>query len=225
MRRAVVLANDGDGDPGVVGDALVGAGFELERWWREDFSSWPADLADAELVVSLGSDWSVYAEHVRQPVEAEAARLAAAHEAGVAVFGICFGGQMLARALGGSVQRLDSAEIGWFEVQSDEPNLVPGGRWAQWHSDGFTPPKSARIIARSALCPQAFTIGRSLGLQFHPEITPSIMGRWAEIERQRVPADVDLDDVMAQTRAAAESNRRRATELTNAFLGWAGLLP
>ena len=59
-------------------------------------------------------------------------------DADIPVLGLCFGGQMLARVLGGEVFRGERAEIGWLPVRSTDPELVPEGPWFQWHFDSFT---------------------------------------------------------------------------------------
>ena len=129
-------------------------------------------------MLSLGSDWSVYWEHVAGPVTAEAALLATAHRAGVPVLGICFGAQMVAHALGGSVGKAAVAEIGWYEIDSSFPDVVAPGPWFEWHVDTFTVPPGATELARSAVGPQAFRIGRTAAVQFHPEIEEPILRRW-----------------------------------------------
>lgn len=67
-----------------------------ERWGSPD------ELLDGvDLVLPLGSDWSVYADHVADQVAAECGLLTAAHHRAIPILGICFGGQPLAHAVGG----------------------------------------------------------------------------------------------------------------------------
>ena len=101
-----------------------------------------------------------------------------AADAGVPTLGVCFGGQLLAQAFGGSVARSATPEIGWYDVTSDDEILVPGGPWFQWHFDGWTLPPGATEIARTANSSQAFLLGRALGLQFHPELDHDLLARW-----------------------------------------------
>ena len=175
--RTLILANRNDADAGFVGDALLARGASLDLSLREDDSPLP-DPAGYDLVLSLGSEWSVYWDHVAPQVEREAALLRAAVEAGQPVLGLCFGGQLLAYALGGSVERSPVPELGWHRIESDVPYLIPSGPYVQWHSDRFVLPPGARELARSAAAPQAFALGSALGLQFHPEATPEVVRRW-----------------------------------------------
>ena len=105
------------------------------------------DPTHYDVIVPLGARWPVYDEALRQTwVGAEMQMLRDAADAGVPTLGVCFGGQLLAQAFGGSVARSTKPEIGWYDVASDDESVIPGGRWFQWHFDAFTlppgPPRS-----------------------------------------------------------------------------------
>ena len=139
-------------------------------------------------------------------------------DADTPVLGLCYGGQLLARVLGGEVFRSDEAEIGWLPVRTTDPDLVSEGPWFQWHFDCFTLPPGARLIAESDVGPQAFVAGRSLGLQFHPEVTPEIMNDWVRVYRHELDAEgVDPDAILAATAANAERNTSAAWRLLEGF--------
>ena len=89
-------------------------------------------------------------------------------DAGVGVLGVCFGGQLLAHALGGTVARSPAPEIGWREVSSAKPDLVPPGPWFQWHFDRFTTPPGGIEVARNADATQAFVQGTRGGSAVPP---------------------------------------------------------
>ncbi|MCU0265015.1 MAG: type 1 glutamine amidotransferase [Actinomycetia bacterium] len=220
--RVLVIANRVDPEPGHVGDALVARGAVLDPVWREDPDAWP-DPADVGLVLSLGSDWSVYWDHVGPQVDREAAYLRAAVGAGVPVLGLCFGGQLLAHALGGRVEPAPRPEIGWFAVESDRPDVLPPGPYAQWHVDRFVPPDDAVELARSPVGSQAFALGSAVGLQFHPEATPEMLHRWVSQGAAELAArGVDGPAIVHEARSRAAEARDRAVVIVEAFL--AGLL-
>ena len=117
------------------------------------------------------------------------------------------------------VYRSDDSEIGWLPVRSLVPELVPAGPWFQWHFDSFTLPPGATLIAESDAGPQAFVAGRSLGLQFHPEVTTQIMDDWVRAYRHELDGDgVDPDDLLAETKRLADESRRNAWQLFERFL-------
>ncbi len=132
-----------------------------------------------EFAVALGSDASAGDASVPWVLR-ELDWLRSADERGLPVLGICFGAQALAVALGGGVRRAAGLEIGWVSIETDVPELVQAGPWLTWHEDLILLPERAREIARSDVGVQAFTAGRHLGVQFHPEATPAVVRAWAD---------------------------------------------
>ena len=218
--RALLIANSADADAGFVGDRFRHHGFAFSECHREVPGEWPP-LDGIDLVLSLGSEWSVYWPHVAQSVAAEAALISDAQRRGVPQFGICFGNQTMAHALGGTVERGREPEIGWCDVVTDVPEVIAGGPWLQWHYDVITVPPHAEELARSAVGPQAWRLGRSLATQFHPEATETMLVRWTtgagaeELER----IGVSPAEMMAETRANVVDSRARAEGLVDWFLG------
>jgi GMP synthase (glutamine-hydrolysing) len=108
------------------------------------------------------------------------------------VAGICLGGQMLARAMGGTVEKNDKVELGWFPIELNElgeKDKILGAAGSnpmvyQWHEDTFHPPKEAVLLAKSLACPrQAYRIGdNAYGFQFHPEADHQLVNEWLDIE-------------------------------------------
>jgi GMP synthase-like glutamine amidotransferase len=169
----------------------------------------------------MGAPWSVYDHQaIGTWVPAELKMLRAAHDHQVPVLGICFGGQMLAAAHGGSVSRSAAPEIGWVEVDSDDESLVLSGLWFQWHYDQWQLPNAAQEVARNPSSSQAFVLGRNLAVQFHPEMTSEILASWIatggaeEITR----FGIKLDDLVRQTADQDAANRERAHRLVDQFL-------
>jgi GMP synthase-like glutamine amidotransferase len=139
------------------------------------------------------------------------------------VFGICFGGQVLARVLGGNVSRSPQPEIGWRSIASHEPSFVPHGPWMEFHYDRFTLPEGGIAIARTSRALQAFTFGPHFGVQFHPEISPAVFDRWmtecvatGEIDELRAMG-IDLDRIGEEVAANANEARAQGMRLFDAF--------
>ncbi|CAB4879507.1 unannotated protein [freshwater metagenome] len=177
--RALLLANSDDCDAGFCGERFRSHGYSFVECHRERPAEW-ASLDGADLVLLLGSEWSVYWPHLAAEVAAEAALIQAAHLRGVPVFGICYGAQSIAQAFGGSVARGSEPEVGWYDnIDSDLPDVIAHGPWLQWHYDVVTVPPGARELARSPLAPQAFQLRRTFATQFHPEATEAMITRWS----------------------------------------------
>jgi hypothetical protein len=80
-------------------------------------------------------------------------------------------------------------------------------------------PPGARLVADSVAGPQAYTVGRSLGVQFHPEVTPEIMGAWVEVYRHELDQEgVNPDRLLEETYLRAGDTRASAWRLFDGFL-------
>jgi GMP synthase-like glutamine amidotransferase len=215
--KALVIANRGDDDAGHVGERLIQHGYSLEIAYRDGEDA--IDPAGADLVVLLGSDWSVYWDKVSNHVEREAAVAREVIASDTPMLAICYGAQLLSHALGGSVERARLTEIGWFEVSSEDPMLAPPGPWFEFHVDTFAPPPGAEVFATSDAGPQAFWLGRTLALQFHPEVSTQIIRRWGDDSAsEAVEYGIDFEALYAQSEQLAEENRERCYTLVDTFL-------
>ncbi|CAB4621472.1 unannotated protein [freshwater metagenome] len=199
--RAVLIANEIDADPGLVGRSLRARGFSFTEFIRERHDEWPS-LDGFDLVVAMGSGWSTYWDHVAEPIAAEQRLLAEAIRRGIGVLGICFGAQQLSTVLGGEVSAAPTHEIGWHQVfpavegGKNAPSSLTSGPWMQWHYDRFSVPSGATVVAESPVGPQAMVCGRTLGLQFHPEATESIVRLWTEGDGVEELATTGLSQVV-----------------------------
>lgn len=179
------------------------------------------DPAGYDVIVPLGARWPVYDEALRSGwVGAEMAMMRAAADAGVALLGVCFGGQLLAQTFGGSVTRSSTPEIGWYDITTDDAELVPVGPWFQWHFDRWTVPPGATEIARTANSSQAFVLGRSLALQFHPELDTALLEAWLTDDRdgEVVGTGATHDELRLRTKELADDAAMRVRALVNGFL-------
>jgi GMP synthase-like glutamine amidotransferase len=184
------------------------------------------DPAGYDVIVPMGAPWSVYDEEsIGTWITDELRTLGSAVDADVPVFGICFGGQALAAALGGAVRPAERAEIGWTRVRTARPDLVEEGPWFEWHADRWVLPAGAQAVAWTDVTEQAFVAGRSMGVQFHPELTPTMLHGWlanggaAHARRH----GLDPDRMESETAGQAAAAARRASRLVDAFLQFAGL--
>jgi GMP synthase-like glutamine amidotransferase len=192
---------------------------------RIDIEDREVDPRDYDLIIPLGSEFAAYDDTIPW-IEREKKLLRGAVDADVPVLGLCFGGQLLARILGGRCYRANGSEIGWLPVRTKDPAFVPEGPWFQWHFDTFDPPADADVVAETDVGPQAFVAGRHLGLQFHPEVTTQIMEDWVRVYRHELDADgVDPDALLTETYERAQSARAASRTLLDAYLQRVARLP
>ena len=201
--RGLVIGNSLDSDSGLLGLRLSQLGFSLETFGREHPRFWPS-LSGVDVLILLGSDWSVYsAAHARE-VGAEIDLLKTAARRGTPIFGICYGAQIICTALGGEVRRASRYEVGWNSVSSSEFANLLSHKWMQWHYDKCAPPKGLRVVASNDFGPQALLARRLFATQFHPEVTVAIVTRWcmsqggAELKALGISPERLIDETMRE---------------------------
>ena len=227
--RVLFVQHDHVSPLGPVGERFTHHGFEIDTHLVVPESAFPApnittefpDARDYDVLVLLGAPWGAWDDAcIGNWLVPEIAWLRDAVNDGMPVLGICFGGQLLARALGGSVAPAPRGEIGWTAVWSDRPTLVGDGPWFQFHYDRWVVPPGAVEIARTPAASQAFIVGRSLAVQFHPELDAAGLQGWLDWGgASKVEENGDDPEVMlAQTRAFEAAARERTFALVDAFL-------
>jgi GMP synthase-like glutamine amidotransferase len=216
----LVLQTQADAPAGLLEGWARRRGFELRMFRADGEAPWP-DPREYAFVVALGSSTSA-AGGGPEWVEREIEWLRSADAAGTPVLGICFGAQALSAALGGSVHKLDTPEVGWVTVESNDAERVPPGPWMAWHEDAFTLPPLAYELARNDFGVQAYCHCRHLAVQFHPEVTPEIVEDWASSDHEDMRrAGVTRADLDPQPHAARAA--RAAELLFDGFAARAGL--
>lgn len=220
--RVAVVQHTETEHPGHLGDWLPECGLTLEAIHPYAGQPLPAVGAFDGLVV-LGGPMGALDDDVAPWLPPTRRLLAEAVLAGVPTLGVCLGGQLLAAATGGSVERgAAGPEIGVCEVAltpaaGGDPvfaGLPQRAAVGQWHYDAITAlPPDAELLAASAAYPhQAFRVGvAAWGVQFHPELTGELSALWAA---------ADAEQLRRQGRdpaALAAEVARRQPELTTTW--------
>jgi len=130
----------------------------------------------------------------------------------VPVLGHCLGGQLMAKAFGGTVRASPVKEIGWGEVRVSANGVAR--EWLgslqsfesfHWHGETFSiPPGGTRVLENEHCANQAFALGKHIGMQCHVEMTGELVRDWLrggarEIERSKdspgvqKPAEIERD--------------------------------
>lgn len=229
--RAVVLVHDRDPalarrDIGTLDAELRSRGFQLDvHSFDHSPDTAPPSLSEAQLLVVMGSPDAAYDDTLTW-LAPEIAYVRKAVDAQVPILGVCFGGQLLARVLGGSVRKSEHPEYGFVDVESSDPELVAAGPWMEFHGDTFVAPPEATVIARNGAAQQAFVHGPHLGLQFHPEIDLDTYDAWAAAwDRDGVEHEVDVHEIRRAIADAEPAARLRCSALLDSFLARASTVP
>ena len=223
MRHVVVIRHHDVDSAGFIGAAFEARGAELAVHLFPDDGPLPALAAEhVDHVVVLGAVSSVNDPDAW--IAEELAWLRRADQAGLPVLGICFGAQALCAAAGGRVQAMERKEIGWKMVDSADRGLIPPGPWLEFHGDRCLPPAAAAVLARNEAGVQAFSLGRHLALQFHPEVDGAQLKGWldAGADREAEQLGVDPYQLVADTIREEPAARDRADRLVAAALRIAG---
>jgi GMP synthase-like glutamine amidotransferase len=189
------VENDPSDDARRLGDWLVEGGLELAVVRPHAGDPLPDTLDGYAAVVVLGGEQSAYPDADGTPGAPWFAGLERllrkAVRERVPTLGVCLGGQLLATANAGTVERSPAGpEIGAKLVArrdvADHDPIFAGVPFApdvlQWHLDEITElPVGAVLLAASTNYPhQAFRLGDAAwGLQFHIECDIEMLAAWA----------------------------------------------
>ncbi|MFY0564640.1 glutamine amidotransferase-related protein [Archangium lansingense] len=189
-RTAVVLIHDEEEGPGQLGPALRRSGFTLDVRCRDPR---PEDT-EADLVVVMGKSLGLQ-EGEPPPLLEEARRLLARRlEAGRPSLGIGLGARLLAAAAGARVHPGEKGPVLGVHPVSLTLEGLSDPLFAgfeeffdvlHWQGDTFEPVPGAQLLASTARYPQqAFRVGKSYGVQFHPEVDGGLFERWVHSSQE-----------------------------------------
>ncbi|HYM30406.1 MAG TPA: hypothetical protein VEU47_03855 [Candidatus Cybelea sp.] len=181
--KVLLVVHQQHSDPGRIGETLSRMGLELDLRRPSLGDPLPEHLDDHQGAVIFGGPMSAnddYLDFIRTELD----WIGVALNSGKPFLGICLGAQLLARHLGAKVRAHPNGwhEIGYYPLHAtaDGRDFVdPGFHAFEWHGEGFDMPSGASLLATGRHFPhQAFRYGSAYGLQFHPEVTRTIMERW-----------------------------------------------
>jgi GMP synthase (glutamine-hydrolysing) len=164
---------------------LQAGGYHI-RYYDAGCDALTLDPVDTDLLVVLGGPIGAYELEDYPFIADEIAILRARVAADRPTLAICLGAQILAQALGARVYA-GPKEFGWAPVKLTEAGersvLRDIGHEAipvlHWHGDTFDLPDGAERLASTPECAnQAFSLGATLAVQFHPEVSARHFERW-----------------------------------------------
>jgi len=195
--------------PGYLGSFLDRHRVPWELVCIDDDMPVPASPDGASALIFMGSTVSV--NDSLDWIGQELRLIERALAEGMPIMGVCFGAQLLSKALGGEVTCGRGMEIGWYPVRrTDHPDAAV---WLDglpeefltfhWHADTFSVPQGAsRLLHSSCYGNQAFILGDHLAMQFHLEMTEKMVHGWIE----HYGADLARDSRCIQMRDGLVAN-------------------
>ena len=178
-----------------------------------------------DAVVISGSQSSVYDD--RPWIARLATWTRRVLNAGLPVLGVCWGHQLLAQMMGGTVEDRGAYELGYVEVEHVASDALLVGLSNPFvafatHSDEVTSvPDEVSVLARNEAGIQALRKGHAYGVQFHPEY--DMRTARDMIQRKELPMHelkAALDTVTEEQVRAAQSTK----QILNNFLRTAAML-
>ncbi len=226
MKRAILLAHEPDGTGGLVEKRFEERGVSVDTHIvthdydrPNDATAFP-DLDPYDIVIAMGSIRSLSPEAPSyQWVDDELDLIRGVQSSDTPFLGVCFGGQLLAKALGGEVEVAPETELGWCAIDDgDVANPIGPGPWMEWHHDRFTPPPGGTVLARNDQATQLIQIGRSVGTQFHPEVDPAHLEQFLSYAPDEYLTEHATDKEKLRRDVAA--NEERNIVQCNALVDW-----
>ena len=212
----LVLQHLFEDGPGYLGQWLEARGIPWHLRCAEAGEAYPDSVRGYRGLAVLGGAWSANDE--RRTLRQAEDLIREADALGIPVIGHCLGGQLMARAFGGRVERLPQPEVGWLPIKrtdsaaacewlgdAEQPTVY------QWHQDSFTelPPGAELLVSSSACAHQAFALRQHLAMQFHIEITPAKIESWLEHPGETYPVQVLLHRGSVQDPASMQAGTQR----------------
>ncbi|MCH2136185.1 MAG: type 1 glutamine amidotransferase [Phycisphaerales bacterium] len=206
-------------------DVLTRYGHRLDHRRVHKGDPIPTNVDGMDGLVIMGSpDRLTDGSAAHADAEMDLARLA--HEAGLPVLGICFGAQVLAQSLGGTLGPLEGGvRVGMHDITltpagRDDP-LLAGLPWTMsclhWNRDVATslPPDAVLLASGPASDVQAWRLGtRTYAVQFHPEMHPGVIDAIISEDRPDLDeAGTDGPTVRAQVAQAWPTYERLSERL------------
>ncbi|MGJ8604217.1 MAG: type 1 glutamine amidotransferase [Marivita sp.] len=193
--------------PGFFERLLAGKNFTFQSWSVVE-NVFPDGPTDADGWLITGSKHGAYEDHPWiLPLEQLIRNIVAADRP---LIGVCFGHQIIAQALGGTVEKFDG---GWVVGQQSYDFGGESLTINAWHQDQvIRAPEGAEVLASSPYCANAALLypGKAYTVQPHPEYGDDFIAGLIDTRGKGIVPDVLLQD--AATRMGGPLDTRRMAD-------------
>ena len=224
MSRILLISHEPEAAPALIGRILRERGHEIDTHVvladpANPDTEFP-DPAEYHAVIAFGSFANAYDESVQAWVQPEKELIREMVEEEIPYLGVCFGGQLLAEAVGGHVERapIEEQEIGLVTFDQDAALPIPAGPWFTWHEDRVVVPDDVEVLAHNGKAVQLFRTGRAVGTQFHPEADTGVVGSWVRIGPDHIPDHTSGAQLLQDLEIHEATLRRNCEQLVDWFL-------
>jgi len=226
MTRVLLINHEPEAAAALIGEILTERGIEVDVHVvladpTAPNTAYP-DPTGYDAVIAFGSFANAYDDRARAWVEPETALIRDLVERDQPYLGVCFGGQLLAQSLGGSVERAEDVdqEIGLvsFEPQAGSSLPIPAGPWFTWHEDRIVLPEGVQVLIDNGKAVQLFRTGRAVGTQFHPEADAELVAGWVRIGPDHIPPTTSGPQLLQELVEHQEQLRVNCERLVDWFL-------
>lgn len=222
--RVLLISHEPQAAPGRIGRMLAERGVDTHlHVVLEDPSQPNTDFPDPcafDAVIAFGSFANAHDPKARVWVEPEVEFIQRLSMTSTPYLGVCFGGQLLAEALGGSVvpAGTQASEIGLVSFgEGDNQTRVPRGPWFTWHEDRIELPASVDVLMRNDSAIQLFRSGSLVGTQFHPEADTALVGMWTDVGADHIPEHTTAAELLDDLANSDDDLERNCRELIDWF--------
>jgi len=228
--RALVVYHHNEKDLGSFKNVLEQRGFDIDYIYGADDKMAEHDPLTHDLAIVMGGSMGVYESDQYPYLLNEISYLRKRLDSDLPTLGICLGGQLMAKSLGGDVYKgTNDKETGWRDI-----HVTPEGeksavchldashtKMTQGHQDTFDLPTNCVLLASSGQYKnQAFSYGKkALGLQFHPEMNEDLIWAWLnEKDDFLTTSDMSKEQISDDTKLYIETLIQQTAKFFNAWL-------
>lgn len=209
---------------GILGEILSEKGYTIKYLDTPMGQLLENGLENYSMLLILGGYMGAYEEDKYPFLKYEFKIIEYALKKDIPLIGICLGAQMLAKVLNFNVYKGNTKEIGFFEIKKiqnhsyflDFPQTFKA---FQWHGDTFDLPSSLRIFSSEKYQNQGFAYNKAIGLQFHLEVTQTMIKEWLKEYSDEVKQEkLDLKEILPQAKIVVPQLEKYAKSLIENLL-------